>query len=95
MGAPPVLAEQYVRGFDSKWLQGGAQAGESLLGSSDIQPLADHGNSLEVVQTIRIAPVTKEAILRLVVMIHAPIAPLALTMMPWHELAKTLLGMVF
>ena len=44
---------------------------------------------------MRIAPVTKEAILQLVVATLAPIVPLALTMMPLEELLKTLLGVVF
>ena len=40
-----MLAERYVREFDRKWLQGGAPAGEALIGSSDIQSLADMANS--------------------------------------------------
>jgi hypothetical protein len=90
-----TLAERYVREFDAKWLRGGAPAGEPFVGSGDIQSLADLGNSFEVVRTMRIAPVTKEAILQLVVATLAPIVPLALTMMPLEELLKTLLGVVF
>ena len=44
---------------------------------------------------MRIAPVTKETVLQLVVATIAPIVPLALTMMPLEELLKTLLGVVF
>ena len=65
------------------------------MGSGDIQSLADLTNSFEVVRTMRIAPVTKDAILRLVVAALAPIAPLALTMMPMEELLKKLFGMLF
>ena len=46
-----TLAERYVREFDAKWLRGGAPAGEPLVGSADIQSLADLGNSFEVVRT--------------------------------------------
>src|SRR5262249_39119461 len=42
-----LLAERYVRAFDSKWLRGGAPPDEPLLGSADIQSLADLGNSFE------------------------------------------------
>ncbi len=90
-----ALAERYVREFDAKWLRGGAPADEPLVGSGDIQSLADLGNSLEVVRTMRLAPVTKEAVLRLVVATLAPIVPLALTMMPLEELLKTLVGVLF
>ena len=89
-----TLAQRYVREFDVKWLRGGAPADEPLVGSGDIQSLADLGNSLEVVRTMRIAPVTKEAIFQLVAATLAPIAPLALTMMPLEELLKKLFGIL-
>src|SRR6185369_4492752 len=57
-----TLAERYVREFDTKWLRGGAPADEALVGSADIQSLADLANSFEVVQTMGITPVTKEAL---------------------------------
>jgi len=90
-----TLAERYVREFDAKWLRGGAPADEALVGSGDIQSLADLGNSFEVVRTMRIAPITKEAILQLVVATLVPIVPLALTMMSLEDLLKRLLGIVF
>jgi len=90
-----TLAERYVREFDTKWLRGGAPAGEPLVGSGDIQSLADLSNSFEVVLTMRIVPVTKEAMLRLVVATLVPVVPLALTMMPLEELLKKLIGIVF
>jgi hypothetical protein len=90
-----TLAERYVREFDNKWLRGGAPAGEPLVGSGDIQSLADLGNSHEVVRSMRIAPITKEAILQIVVAALAPIAPLLLTMIPLEELLKALLGALF
>jgi hypothetical protein len=89
-----TLAQRYVREFDAKWLRGGAPADEPLVGSGDIQSLADLGNSLEVVRTMRIAPVTKEAIFQLVAATLAPIVPLALTMMPLEELLKKLFGVL-
>jgi hypothetical protein len=58
-----TLAQRYVREFEAKWLRGGAPAEESLVGSADIQSLADLANSFEVVRTMRVAPITKEAIL--------------------------------
>jgi hypothetical protein len=89
-----TLAERYVREFDAKWLRGGAPAGEPLVGSGDIQSLADLSNSFEVVRTMGIAPVTKQAIVQLVAATLAPIVPLALTMMPLEELLKRLIGIV-
>ena len=90
-----TLAERYVREFDVKWLRGGAPADEALVGSADIQSLADLGNSFEVVQTMRLAPVTRDAILQLAAATLLPVAPLLLTMMSLEELLKKLFGLVF
>jgi hypothetical protein len=90
-----TLAERYVREFDAKWLRGGAPAEEPLVGSADIQSLADLANSFEVVRTMQIAPITRSAVVRLVVATLAPVAPLALTMMPLEELLKKLFGILF
>ena len=44
---------------------------------------------------MRVAPVTREAFLRLVIATLAPVLPLALTMMPLEDLLKKLLGVLF
>ena len=89
------LAQRYVREFDAKWLRGGAPAGAALVGSGDVQSLADMGNSFEVVKGMRIVPVTKEAVVQLAAATLLPIAPLLLTMMPLDELLRKLLGVLF
>ncbi len=90
-----TLAERYVRDFDAKWLRGGAPAAEPLVGSADIQSLADLGNSYEVVRTMNIAPITRDAVLRLAAATLVPIVPLLLTMMSLEELLKRLIGILF
>jgi len=90
-----TLAERYVREFDAKWLRGGAPPGESLVGSADLQSLADLGNSFEVVRTMRAVLVTRDAIIQLGVATLVPLLPLLLTMMPLEELLKKLFGILF
>jgi len=90
-----ALAQRYVREFDAKWLRGRAPADEPLLGSGDIQSLADLKNSFDIVQSMSAMLVTKNAIVVLVVATLAPIAPLLLTMMPPQDLLKKLLGILF
>lgn len=90
-----TLAERYVREFDAKWLRGGAPADEPLVGSSDIQSLADFSGCYEVVRSMHPVPIKRDDVLRLVVATLAPIVPLALTMMSLEELLKTLLGVLF
>ena len=53
-----ALAQRYMREFDRKWLRGGAPPDEPLLGSADIQSLADMGNSFDVVKEMRWIPFT-------------------------------------
>jgi hypothetical protein len=90
-----ALAERYVREFDVKWLRGGATAGEPFVGSADIQSLADMSNAYDVVRTMRIAPITRDAVVRLAAATLLPIVPLLLTMMPLEELVKMLFGILF
>ena len=90
-----TLAERYVREFDAKWLRGGTSADEPFVGSADIQSLADLSNSYEVVRTMRIAPITRDAIVRLAAATLIPIVPLLLTMMPLEALVKQLVSILF
>ena len=90
-----TLAERYVREFDAKWLRGSAPTGEPLVGSADIQSLADLTNSFEVVRSMRTVPVTRDALIQLGAAVLAPMVPLALTIMPFEELVKQLFGLLF
>ncbi len=90
-----TLAERYVRDFDGKWLRGHGREREPLLGSADVQSLADMGNSFTVVRGMRLAPVSRDAVLRLAACVLVPLIPLLLTVMPVEELTKKLLGLVF
>ncbi|HWO33438.1 MAG TPA: hypothetical protein VNO32_31970, partial [Candidatus Acidoferrum sp.] len=60
-----ALAMEYVRSFDSKWLRNRVPTGESLLGSSDIQSLADMINSFNAVREMRIVPLDRKVSLTL------------------------------
>jgi len=90
-----ALAQRYVREFDHKWVHGGADPGENLLGSSDIQSLADLGNSFEVVTQMKPVPFNLRSLVRLVIAALIPLAPLILTMIPAEELAQRVLKMLF
>ncbi len=95
LGEYGALAQRYVRDFEEKWLRGGAPAGEPLVGSADIQSLADLGNSFEVVKGMRLVPFTLQTVLQLAVVTLAPVVPLTLTMISLEELLTQALRMVF
>jgi len=90
-----TLAQRYVRDFDAKWVRGDVAADEPMLGSGDIQSLADLGNSYSIIQDMRIVPVTRQAMLQLGAVTLAPITPLLLTLMPLEELLQKLFGILF
>ncbi len=90
-----MLASRYVREFDAKWLRGGAVDDEALIGSGDIQSLADLGNSFQVIREIQPFPFGRDTVIRIIVMTLIPISPLVLTMIPLEELIKKLLGALF
>ncbi len=88
------LAQRYAREFDDKWLRGGAN-GEPLMGSADIQSLADLANSFQVIREMRFVPFSKETVLQLAIVTLVPLSPLLLTMISFEELIKRLLSAVF
>jgi hypothetical protein len=85
------LASDYVVDFAGKWTRGTAPDSEPLLGSADIQSLADLGNSFAVVREMKIVPFDKETIIRFLVIIALPLTPLVFTMFSAEELVKRLI----
>jgi len=88
------LASDYVVGFARKWSRGAAVQDERLLGSSDIQSLADLGDSFAIVNEMKLVPFGKNAVMRLLVVIALPLAPLALTMFSLEEVLKRLISIL-
>lgn len=80
-----VLAAEYTRQFDQKWIAPEAKSrrsaeaggsGESLLGASDIQSLADLANSYAVVRDIRLVPFEMLNVLAIILAVAIPFVPL-------------------
>jgi len=80
------LATRYVDGFRRKWMLDPRTQEHGLVGSSDIQSLADLANSYQVVTNVRLIPISLPVLLIHVVLLAAPFVPLALTRIPLHEL---------
>lgn len=89
-----LLASDYVRQFEKKWIDGDHETEEGLLGTGDIQSLADLNNSFDVVRGMRAVPFTRDTVVQLCVATLLPLAPLVLTMIPFEELVGRLLGVL-
>jgi hypothetical protein len=74
---------------------GGAPENEPLLGSEDIESLADMGNSFQVVQQMRWVPFTLRDVILVAVISLLPILPLVLTMFSLRDLLGHLLRLIF
>jgi hypothetical protein len=90
-----ALANQYTRSFDRKWIRGETPEGEALIGSADIQSLADLGNSFDIVREMRFAPIDLwTTIVPMAAFTVAPFLPLALIVLPFDEIVKKIIGIL-
>jgi hypothetical protein len=85
------LGNAYAQAFDAKWIQGISSEREALLGTSDIQSLADLSNSFAVVQRMKVVLINKEILLGLAIPAVLPMVPLIVIATPADELVRALL----
>jgi hypothetical protein len=89
------LANKYVTAFDEKWLDSDKNNDEPILGTADIQSLADLGNSYAGVREMRIVPFGLRDITRLGAATVVPLLPLLLMIMPLEELVMRIIKIIF
>ncbi len=89
-----TLATSYTGSFQKKWVGSAPPDGEPLLGSADIQSLADLGNSYSFVDRMNLLPIGPRTPIQLAIAALLPMAPLLLTVMPAKEVVKLLFKMV-
>jgi hypothetical protein len=90
-----LLANRYVFGFEEKWIRGDTPNASDLLGTGDIQSLADLGNSYSVVTDMRIVPFGLQDITRLAAATAAPLLPLSLIIYSPEQLLTELVKVIF
>jgi hypothetical protein len=80
-----TLGSRYVEAFRRKWLGAHPHTREALVGSADIQSLADLANAFEVVRSMYLVPITRNTVLRLGLITVIPLLPLLFTMIPFEQ----------
>ena len=90
-----ALANEYTQAFDRKWVRKEVPESEPLLGSADIQSLADLGNSFGFVRNMRTFPIDLNGIIPLIMATALPMLPLVLTVYPFDELVLKIVGFLF
>jgi hypothetical protein len=81
------LAARYVKEFEAKWTSS-VPPQEPLLGSPDLQSLADLGNAITVVKGMRWITVGPRLLTMMTIAFVVPLAPLLLFRYPIAELAQ-------
>lgn len=87
-----LLVNRYNRAFHERWVTGEAPADEPLLGTGDIQSLADLGNSFGMIRDMKPFPFSQLQILQIAVITSLPGFPLIFLVMPVTELMGLLAG---
>jgi len=90
-----VLSSHYVDGFRQKWILHGAGETGPVLGTPDLQSLADLGNSFKTVADIGLFPFSKDEVIRLVGLLILPLMPLTLTIVSPKQIIDLLLKLAF
>jgi hypothetical protein len=90
-----LLAQRYVERFRDKWIPSNGIKSDELLGTGDIQSLADLGNSYSVVQEMRLVPFSLKDVSRLAAATAAPMVPLLLLVWSPEEVILQVMKVVF
>ena len=106
--APKILAAQrqglreygaftaeYMREFDRRWLRSGDRDGVALLGTGDIQSLADIGNAFSVIREMKPVIFSRTMLVQLAAATLIPFLPLVFTMIPLEQLLDRVIGAIF
>jgi hypothetical protein len=90
-----LLVTRYNRQFHEKWIEGKVSIAEPLLGSADIQSLADLGNGFEYLRGMKVMPFSLRAIIQLAVVTSLPCLPLIFLVVPIQQILGLLSKVVF
>lgn len=99
-----ILAHKYGKMFENKWIytkdrqknnEDNNNDDEPLLGTGDIQSLADLGGSFEKIEEIRLVPFSLKSAILMLLFIAFPFLPLATLIVPLPDILKGLVGFLF
>ncbi len=88
------LANNYTSSFDKKWVHCDEKPAEPLLGTGDIQSLADLANSFSIIDGMMIVPITKRLVIALAAQAALPIIPVIVLGTPVSTLVDAVIKMI-
>lgn len=87
-----ILGVKYSSLFYNKWIKNINRGSDELLGTSDIQSLADFAGSYEIIEKMRFLPFRLNFFVILFLMISLPFALLYTIQFPINEIVKVILN---
>jgi hypothetical protein len=89
-----AFAARYDREFRQKWRSVSQTRDKELLGSADIQSLADLAGGYEVAHEMKLQPFGGYVVVRLMILIALPLLPLVLTMFSFEVILQQVLRLL-
>jgi len=88
------LAKAYTESFDRKWVHCAARPSDPMLGTPDLQSLADLGNSFAFIANMRKTPISRKLIQQLAGWTAIPLVPIIIFGTPVPELVQEVMKMI-
>jgi hypothetical protein len=89
-----ALGTAYARAFDAKWIKGPSLEREPILGTADIQSLADLRNSFSVVEEMKVVLVDKKVLIGLAISVILPMIALIVIVTPTEAFVRAVLKLL-
>lgn len=88
-----TMASRYVQDFENRWI---TESGNTkIIGTDDIQSLADLANSYALIQQITPVPFTKNDVMWLLIATAAPLLPLVFFVFSPEQILDSLIKVIF
>jgi hypothetical protein len=84
-----------MRAFDQRWIRRSECDANTLLGTADIQSLADLDNAYSIIKEMNPVPFSRDMIMQLLWATLVPFFPLIFTLIPLEELLDRIFKSVF
>ncbi len=89
------FALEYVRRFQAKWIERRSTTGEDVLGTPDIQSLADLDNAYQIIGETGMFVFNSRKLVELWLAAIVPMLPLVLTVVPVEQLVRRIASGLF
>lgn len=89
-----AYSSRYSREFEKKWIRDGSDSAQDLLGTPDVQSLADLSTGQDNVTSMRVVPVSLRGVRAILLAAVLPLLPLTLLKLTPSELFQDFFGRI-